>query len=103
MPAATRMAPRPVIPFLLMQLRQGRGRPWKRQFVLEGDMARDLLLAFLEREQYIKRLEGVGDELAMSVQAMKVEASQDPSGQIVSLVADCKDALDAYLKTKEEP
>ena len=48
---------RPVIPFLLMQLRQGRGRPWKRQVALEADMFRDLILAFMEREQYIAKLE----------------------------------------------
>lgn len=36
---------KPVIPFLLMQLRQGRGRPWARHVVIEGVYFTDLIQA----------------------------------------------------------
>ena len=36
---------KPVIPALLMQLRQGRGRPWKRMVAMDAAMFRDLIQA----------------------------------------------------------
>jgi len=41
----TRREEKPIIPAVLFQLRQGKGRPWKRMVAMDADYFRDLIQA----------------------------------------------------------